>query len=185
MWLVILIFIFIVLLAFLWNSQDHFRYNTNKGKIISDWVDHLLYTRLAMMAIFDNNPRLSEFVSRLMKNQTDISRDVGIPKLESLLKTHIQYAAEYMTNVKQYGQVDPSVLHNLYNNAQEIGQLLDSTLHTSVYKQHMKHHIDTLIANIQAYHKSPKPVDQDIETLDRYINAGMSMAIEMAKDLSR
>ncbi|AYV77874.1 MAG: hypothetical protein Edafosvirus2_53 [Edafosvirus sp.] len=47
------------------------------------------------------------------------------------------------------------------------------------FRQHMKDHIDTLVASILAYSKNDYP--SDIKNTDNYLNAGMDMAFDLQK----
>ncbi len=178
------------------------------NEMILQWVYHLLYTRLVVMAFFGcdsstgckcgdseklckcKSNALPELSARLMQNQRDIgnlfgqkfSPSIGDDIIKALTE-HIQIAVEVLTAVKSGGDAKTS-LAKFYKNANEIGQYLDKLLNTNTMTHHMKMHIDDLVANVLAY-KSNRSTRDDILTLDKYIRAGVNMGIDITNAMTK
>lgn len=147
------------------------------------WTDHLLYTRLVVLAIENDSPNTSELLARLMKNQSDISKMFGkdAPIVEKLLVEHITLAGNAVTDVKTGSKTLDKDLENLYANAEKIGMYLDIVAPSGgpLFVHHMKMHIDTLVKMVVANHK--KDYVSDVANLDYYTKAGLEMAFDIAK----
>jgi hypothetical protein len=150
------------------------------------WVQHFLYTRLAVEAFFSNSAELDTIITRLMKNQQDIGNAFGDvygsgvgATIASELTTHIQIAVELLKAIKSKNNANiQEVTKRFYDNAQTIGNYLDIlTQSDGTFHHHLKMHIDTLLANVGAY--VHKEYSKDIVTLDKYFDAGIDMAFDM------
>lgn len=152
--------------------------------MIKLWVQHLLYTRLVIMAFFTNDKSFNDLMNRLMKNQRDIGDlmgkiygfQVGQTISNALLK-HIMIAGKVLIAIKS-NDIGQNTINEFYDNALNIGIYLDKLTHTNKFVNHMKIHIASLINNIVAY--TNKNYVMDISTLDIYVNSGLDMAFDMA-----
>jgi hypothetical protein len=112
------------------------------------WLDHLLYTRMVILAIINKSNNLPALLSRLEKNQGEIAKILQEPSLKKLLLEHITLAGKLFNDTvdKKLALVIAGDKDSLYKNAQVIGETLDKKYKTHLFTKHMKHHIDTLVA---------------------------------------
>lgn len=198
-----LIIAIIILIIIVYSYYNDTRGNTTKSscscgqncqcnrvnkKIIELWAQHLLYTRLVLISFFNDDNELALLTKRLEQNQYDIgdyfsrlfNKNVGNTVTSELLQ-HIAIATNVLKSVKDG---DPKMqkyyIDEFYKNADSIGIYLDHLFKNNdcTFKHHMKMHIDTLVANVVAY--TSKNYNEDIKSLDKYVNAGLDMAFEMA-----
>lgn len=159
------------------------------------WADHIMYTRLVMTALVDKSyvkdwtgqitgvANRDLYVARLMQNQNDIAMMFGndAQAVQSLLSEHIQAAAAVISDVVSHDATAPTQLTidtaRLYANANKIGVYLNNKLGATNMTDHMKAHIDTLIAMINDYAGKKN----DIASTDAYIAAGMAMAVGISQ----
>ena len=177
--LVAIIFILLVVLAFKIHAM-----RAQALALIQAWAQHLLYTRLVVMAFFSDNPELSSLSAKLMQNQADLGQLIGaqfgpatVTAVTTALREHITLAVQVLTAVKE--KIDPTAaIAAFYQNAAQIGQTLDKLYGTgSMFQECMRDHITLLIANVQSY----RARENDITTLDAYFNEGMKMAVLQAR----
>lgn len=154
--------------------------------VVKLWTEHLLYTRLAIMALLTNAPDANAMATRLMCNPQDFG--VALAKLynksvgdavSKLLTEHLQIAVKVVQDVKSNSTQRDNDIRDLYSNADQIGSYLDKLTNNNnnLFKHHMKMHIDTLLANVTAFVSNNYQLD--VKTLDAYINAGLDMAFAM------
>ena len=194
--LVIILIIFILLSSFfmLFTSSNYNNNNINmnksiysdeyKSNLVKAWVDHLMYTRLVVMAALQDDPELNALLTRLMQNQDDIGNIVSTyygkkarTDITNELHKHINLAVDTVKSVKAGNKADiDSNLKKLYANADDIGAYLDKLLNKQIFRHHMKMHIDTLVANVTSFAKKD---GNDIPTLDNYTHSGVDMALAM------
>jgi hypothetical protein len=158
------------------------------------WADHIMYTRLVMTGIVDKGVRdwsgqingvanKDLYVARLMQNQSDISMMFGndAAAVQSLLAEHIQLAAAVISDVISHDATAAAQLiidmARLYDNANKIGLYLNTKLGATGMTDHMKAHIDTLIAMVNDYVGKKN----DVASTDAYIAAGMAMATDISQ----
>ena len=153
-----------------------------------------MYTRLVMTGIVDKGVRdwsgqingvanKDLYVARLMQNQSDISMMFGndAAAVQSLLAEHIQLAAAVISDVISHDATAAAQLiidmARLYDNANKIGLYLNTKLGATGMTDHMKAHIDTLIAMVNDYVGKKN----DVASTDAYIAAGMAMATDISQ----
>lgn len=181
-----------------WESNTQFRPSHRfiySSKIILNWVDHLLYTRLVTMYFFNNSPELEIFIHRLMQNQQDIGKTLSSyfqnaeieRTITDQLTEHINIAVKVLNSIKSGNKLNlTEALKEFYKNAQNIGIYFDSLFKTqNKFQHHMKMHIDTLVSSVNAYVKSKTTHDHidyenDVRAMDNYVNSGINMAIDMS-----
>src|SRR5437773_2703530 len=71
------------------------------------WEDHITWTRLTIIEVFEGDPETNTTVARLLQNQVDIGDaikpyygDAAGSQLTALLKTHILGAADILVAAK-------------------------------------------------------------------------------------
>jgi hypothetical protein len=168
--------------------SDHAKKKLIMAKIMSKlWGQHLIYTRLSVMALLSDNPELPTLKTRLMRNPDDFARvlgpiygaDVGL-RVQTLLTEHLELATKAVLAIKNNNEEEKrSVTGALYKNAYQLGITFDNITQnqSQMFVNHMKIHIDTLLANVGAY--ISKDYSKDVLTLDAYLNAGLEMAFDM------
>lgn len=78
----------------------HYRRKINRlARIVRLWYDHILYTRLYLLAKVNNSIAASGYATRLLKNQEDLGNTIGrvgekAKRLIELLKEHILLAVQ-------------------------------------------------------------------------------------------
>jgi hypothetical protein len=155
------------------------------------WVQHLIYTRLTVMALLDANKDTDVLTARLLRNPKDFGdaiselydKTIG-NAVAKLLMEHLEIALRVVYTIRIDSSYDKNVaIKELYANADNLGTYLDALTHNhdDIFRHHMKMHIDTLLANVTAY--ASNNYDTDIKTMDAYLNAGIDMAFDMAVTL--
>jgi hypothetical protein len=195
--IIILIVIAVLIIIFVIWQMNNYWYPANKSyqnrigsyETMSNlWMEHMVYARLALMATMLNNPELNLLAARLSQNATDFKNAVQSTlgseianNFYTLFNKHLQSETQFVTAVKNKSQNDKNnALKQLYQNANQMGLYLDHlTQSNGLFVNHMKKHIDTLVANINAYVSNN--YKQDIATLDAFLHEGMAMAKSMAQ----
>jgi hypothetical protein len=149
----ILIFAFILLFVWLWNSkkfrgfcrsekfQNHGMMDDKKA-LIKAWVSHFLYTKLVAGALFSNSSKLNAIKDRLIQNQKDIGDIIGERfgdnakfVITQELTKHIQIASELLLAIKNKDEHSIELFtKEFYYNAEAIGDYLDN-----LYSTHTHH----------------------------------------------
>ncbi len=153
------------------------------------WSDHVVYTRLYLVARFAADPIADVYAARLMSNQADIGNALGAfygkatgDAVTGLLKTHIGGAVVITTDLIL--KKDPSAdITAWYKNGADIAAALNKinpTWTLPAMNMMMKAHLDktiteaTLLANKGQDHK------KDIDIFDAITNDIMAMADMLA-----
>jgi hypothetical protein len=149
------------------------------------WTDHVVWTRLYIIAAVDDRPEAGQAASRLLKNQDDIGNaivpiygDAAGAKLTELLKQHIMIAVDLVGAAKagdqeKFGRVDAQ----WSKNAEEIAAFLSGAnpywpqkdvndllaLHLSLTK-------DEAVARLQ------HDYEKDVETFDQILTEILTLA---------
>ena len=127
------------------------------------WEDHITWTRLVIVGMFDESPGLDSSVQRLLQNQVDIGdaikpfygEEAG-DQLTALLTNHILIAAEILQAAKSN---DTAALEDAvtrwYANADNIAEFLHAAnpRHWPLeeMKAMMKEHLDLTLEEAVAY----------------------------------
>lgn len=155
--------------------------------MIKLWVQHILYTRLVVMAVLSDDKGLDAIMGHLIQNQKDIGNlmsqtygsKVGNDVTTELTK-HITIAGQVLGAVKSGNKIEQTkAINDFYKNADDIGKYLDNLLHTNKFKHHMKMHIETLIDDVTAY--ATKNYSNDVRNLNKYVDSTLDMAFDLSK----
>jgi hypothetical protein len=98
------------------------------------WEDHITWTRLVIIGVFEDLPDLNESVQRLLQNQVDIGNAIkpfygekAGNQLTALLTDHILIAAEILQAAKNNDTVALNdAIERWYANADDIAEFLNS-----------------------------------------------------------
>jgi hypothetical protein len=98
------------------------------------WEDHITWTRLVIIGVFEDLPDLNESVQRLLQNQVDIGNAVkpfygeeAGNQLTALLTDHILIAAEILQAAKNNDTVELNdAIERWYANADDIAEFLNA-----------------------------------------------------------
>jgi hypothetical protein len=167
------------------NSIPNAKRRAFNENLIKLWVQHLIYTRLVVMAFLSGSPELTDLSNRLMQNQKDIGQLMGTvfgknvgDAITNVLTKHIQITVQVLTAVKSNDKINQdTTIKAFYQNADDIGKYLDQLYRTNIFRQHLKMHIQLLIQNVVDY--ANKDYAADIKSFDNYVNAGVKMASDM------
>jgi hypothetical protein len=151
------------------------------------WIDHVVYTRLYIIANLNRQANADVLAARLMKNQEDIGKAVaelyGADKsacLVPLLKTHISGAVDLVNAV--YNGVDTKNLAAAwYANGDDIAACLtniNSKYDLATNRAMMKLHLDKTILEVKNIHG--KAWEDDIKNYDAITDDIMAMADHLA-----
>ena len=127
------------------------------------WEDHITWTRLVIIGVFEESPALDSSVQRLLQNQVDIGdaikpfygEEAG-DQLTALLTDHILIAAEILQAAKSN---DTAALNDAierwYANADDIAEFLNAAnpryWPLEEMKAMMKEHLDLTLEEAVAY----------------------------------
>ena len=158
------------------------------------WTDHVIWTRLYIIAAVDERPEAQQAAGRLLKNQEDIGNAI-VPlygeaagaKLTDLLKQHIMIAVDLVAAAKS-GDQEKFGLNDARwtTNAQEIAAFLAGanpywpekdvsdllSLHLSLTKEEA-------VARLQ------KDFDKDIEIFDQILTEILTLADALTEGIIR
>jgi len=127
------------------------------------WEDHITWTRLVIVGVFEDSPGLDSTVQRLLQNQADIGNAIkpfygeeAGEQLTALLTDHILIAAEILQAAKNS---DTAALNKAverwYANADDIAEFLHAAnpKHWPLeeMKAMMREHLDLTIEEAVAY----------------------------------
>lgn len=179
-----ILLIIVIILLLVYGISRRTAENKEILEFMSVWVDHLFYTRLVFMEFLNDGPALPQLKQRLLQNQVDIGKVFGNyygqdngSKLTTLLTQHIVLAVDVLTAIKD-NKDHKAAVNEFYKNAGEIGSFIDFVKGTGImFQEHMKTHIDTLIATVTAY--VAKDWASDIKHTDEYLHSGLQMAFMM------
>lgn len=97
------------------------------------WLDHVYWTRLAMMALVHDVPGADQTVSRLLRNADDmvglLAPEYGMQTLEplrELLKGHLTIAATLVSEARQGAASAEQTERDWHENADQIARFLSS-----------------------------------------------------------
>lgn len=153
------------------------------------WEDHIIWTRMYIVSLFDNLEDIEQITNRLMTNQEDIGNiirpyygDKIGNKLTQLLKDHISTAAQFLKETKERNiEASSETKKKWYENADEIALLL-SDINPNWPKQIVKFmfydHLD--FTESEAIARFHKDYVADINAFDNV----HAHAIEMAEVLT-
>lgn len=154
------------------------------------WEDHITYTRLVIIGVFEDLPDLDPTVQRLLQNQVDIGNAIkpfygeeAGDQLTALLTDHILIAAEILQAAKAG---DTAALEDAserwYDNADDIAEFLNAAnpKHWPLeeMKAMMREHLDLTLEEAVAY------LNGDYEASIAAYDLVHLQALEMADMLS-
>jgi len=154
------------------------------------WEDHITWTRLVIIGVFEDSPGLDSSVQRLLQNQVDIGDaikpfygDEAGDQLTALLTDHILIAAEILQAAKS-GDTDAleDAVTRWYANADDIAVFLNAAnpKHWPLeeMKAMMREHLDLTLEEAVAY------LEGDYEASIAAYDEVHLQALEMADMLS-
>ena len=155
------------------------------------WEDHITWTRLVIIGVFEDSPGLDSSVQRLLQNQVDIGdaikpfygEEAG-EQLTALLTDHILIAAEILQAAK-VGDTDAleDAVERWYANADDIAEFLNAAnpKHWPLeeMKAMMREHLDLTLQEAVAY------LEGDYESSIAAYDMVHLQALEMADMLSK
>ena len=155
------------------------------------WEDHITWTRLVIIGVFEDSPGLDSSVQRLLQNQVDIGDaikpfygDEAGDQLTALLTDHILIAAEILQAAKSGNTVAlEDAVERWYTNADDIAVFLNaanpSQWPLEEMKAMMREHLDLTLEEAVAY------LQGDYEASVAAYDEVHVQALEMADMLSR
>jgi hypothetical protein len=154
------------------------------------WEDHITWTRLVIIGVFEELPDLNESVERLLQNQVDIGNAIkpfygeeAGDQLTALLTDHILIAAEILQAAKS-GNTDAmnEAIERWYANADDIAEFLNAAnpKHWPLeeMKAMMRKHLDLTLQEAVAY------LEGDYTASIAFYDQVHIQALEMADMLS-
>jgi hypothetical protein len=155
------------------------------------WEDHITYTRLVIIGVFEDLPDLDPTVQRLLQNQVDLGNaikpfygEAAGEQLTALLTDHILIAAEILQAAKA-GDTDAleDAVERWYANADDIAEFLNAAnpKHWPLeeMKAMMREHLDLTLQEAVAY------LEGDYESSIAAYDMVHLQALEMADMLSK
>jgi len=155
------------------------------------WEDHITWTRLVIIGVFEDSPGLDSSVQRLLQNQADIGdaikpfygEEAG-DQLTALLTDHILIAAEILQAAKSGNTAAlEDAIKRWYTNADDIAVFLNaanpSQWPLEEMKAMMREHLDLTLEEAVAY------LQGDYEASVAAYDEVHVQALEMADMLSR
>ena len=127
------------------------------------WEDHITWTRLVIIGVFEDSPGLNSSVQRLLQNQVDIGDavkpfygDEAGDQLTALLTDHILIAAEILQAAKSGNTAAlEDAIKRWYTNADDIAVFLNATNPSQwpleEMKAMMREHLDLTLEEAVAY----------------------------------
>ena len=127
------------------------------------WEDHITWTRLVIIGVFEDLPDLGPTTERLLQNQVDIGNaikpfygDAAGEQLTALLKDHILIAAEILQAAKAGDQAALDIaVTRWYANADDIAAFLNSANPENwpleEMKTMMREHLDLTLEEAVTY----------------------------------
>ena len=127
------------------------------------WEDHITWTRLVIIGVFEDSPGLNSSVQRLLQNQVDIGDavkpfydDEAGDQLTALLTDHILIAAEILQAAKSGNTAAlEDAIKRWYTNADDIAVFLNaanpSQWPLEEMKAMMREHLDLTLEEAVAY----------------------------------
>ena len=127
------------------------------------WEDHITWTRLVIIGVFEDSPGLNSSVQRLLQNQVDIGDavkpfygDEAGDQLTALLTDHILIAAEILQAAKSGDTAAlEDAVERWYTNADDIAVFLNaanpSQWPLEEMKAMMREHLDLTLEEAVAY----------------------------------
>jgi hypothetical protein len=154
------------------------------------WEDHITWTRLVIIGVFEESPGLDSSVQRLLQNQVDIGDaikpfygDEAGDQLTALLTDHILIAAEILQAAKSSDTAAlEDAVERWYTNADDIAVFLNaanpSQWPLEEMKAMMREHLDLTLEEAVAY------LEGDYEASIAAYDEVHLQALEMADMLS-
>ena len=127
------------------------------------WEDHITWTRLVIIGVFEDLPDLNESVQRLLQNQVDIGNAIkpfygeeAGNQLTALLTDHILIAAEILQAAKVTDTTAMNdAIERWYANADDIAEFLNAAnpehWPLEEMKVMMREHLDLTLQEAVAY----------------------------------
>lgn len=196
-WIIIGIVLIVILIIILRYQRYGLKFSTNKQDLqhLMDrlWAEHVIWTRLYIIAVLNNVTSASDTAARLMFNQEEIGNAIGSlygrsagNKLTELLKSHISIAVQLISAI----QSNNTYMINLaseawYKNADDISVFLSSAnpyIPENEMKKMMRNHLDLTSEEVQAQYRQDWSVD--IKTFDKVMQQAMHMSKVLTNAIS-
>ncbi len=152
------------------------------------WLDHIYWTRLAMLAIVHDVPGADQTIARLLRNADDmvglIEPEYGTDALEplrQLLKGHLTIAAKLVTEAKQGSATAEQTEREWHQNADDIATFLSKANPYMSYqdvKAMFENHL--AMTKDEAVDRITGKWDDDIRTYEGIESMALMMADAMS-----
>lgn len=152
------------------------------------WLDHIYWTRLAMMAIVHDVPGADQTVDRLLRNADDMiglmEPEYGMQALDplrDLLRGHLLIAAKLVTEARQGADTASQTEKDWHQNADDIARFLSSANPYMSYddvRGMFENHL--AMTKEEAVDRISGRWDKDIETYEGIESMALMMADAMS-----
>lgn len=192
-WIIIGIVIILIYYFLIYKKSDEGFDSSNlenwQSILTNLFLNRLIYTRLALLAMFKNSPELKQLDFELVHNQKEITKLVKTvynckisEKLSVLLTRHMILVSVIMNAIKHNKPVGRDAeINQFYDTSQEIYQLLYQFVSgrkdiTSMLKMH----IDTFVKDIVIL--SEQYWWTDTKGLEEYLINGAKISLKYGED---
>lgn len=168
-------------------SQDYECIGDYKLQAAQCWVDHVVYTRNAILCILANGGDVQVAVARLLKNQDDIGdllrpyyRTTDVDQVVDLLKQHISIAGNIITAVMTSSDITALKKQWEDNCAAIVSALVgmnsywDTSTLSSLWADHLSLTLDEITYRVS------KNWSSDILNFDKILNNAHKLADSLA-----
>lgn len=152
------------------------------------WLDHIYWTRLAMMAIVHDVPGADQTIARLLRNADDmvglLEPEYGtqaLAPLRELLRGHLTIAAKLVTEARQGAATAAQTEQDWHQNADDIARFLSSANRYMSYedvREMFESHL--AMTKDEAVDRISGQWDKDIETYEHIESMALMMADAMS-----
>lgn len=152
------------------------------------WLDHVYWTRLAMMALVHDVPGADQTVARLLRNADDmaglIAPEYGAQpaaQLRELLRGHLTIAAKLVTEARQGASSAQQTERDWHQNADDIARFLSSAnpyMDYDAVKGMFESHL--AMTKDEAVDRISGKWDEDISTYEQIETMALMMADAMS-----
>lgn len=165
----------------------HYRRKINRlARIVRLWYDHILYTRLYLLAKVNNSIAASGYATRLLKNQEDLGNTIGkvgekARRLIELLKEHILLAVQIVD--ANLGKASKAKLDSLvakwFENGNEVADHLVSLVggKKEDFRNMMKAHLTRTAGELSILLNQKEGSSEDVNNFDHIADDILHMAM--------
>ncbi len=150
-WLTAIIVLILVIIHF-YTTRNQTKACIHKTNMRRLWADHVIYTRLYIIAAFANDQSKDTIAARLMSNQTKIGEYVSLAypgkgdRLAELLRDHIQLFVDAITAIQNGQPVDTK---KILENGRQISIYLQKVNPKWHIGEHMTDHINLTLKEVK------------------------------------